>query len=1086
MNSLDSANLSPLQAIKQEIRAQASILREIIVAIQTSSKAADFLTVAIKSTQTLLEKIKNSEFAFLTPLLQNLERYFYTVQEGMSINQKHIETLSAIVAELMYLADLKTHQIEKPEYQKRLKALSEVKNKLRQFIHEYEVKHPVLTQKTFETHEEDLSPIKTEKIYLKESDSAIASLFLNDLPKQVQRLKENVETLKKTPESSAEASRSIQAIQTITQAAKIVQIDSLVELGKGLEEFFKTMEAQKLNWKEEIDLAISQALQFLDELSHISVNQLVSFIHEHAAELLRLTQQIRQLAESNLSFSSLEEESFKKDMHPKTVSHELYQETTFDASMFDLFSIELETQCKVFNQGLIDLEQKPKDQKLLESLMRAAHSIKGAARVVSLSPIVQLAHAMEDCFVAAQNQKLDISVTQIDQLLRSVDLLSRLSKVKTKELNSWLKEQHPLIETLIQEIAIPSSRLVESESKNIRKFTKQETIGLPPLPLIKVVKKEETKKVETKKAFQTAFNQDRVLRITAQNLNRLMGLAGESLVESRWLYPFGDSLQEFKNNLKDVAGLTDLLRDSLKKEQLNEETQVYLKELHQKLNEMRYHLSGRLNELDSFIRRHSSLSDRLYQEVINSRMRPFADGVEGFPRMVRDLAHQLGKRVKLEIEGKSTPVDRDILEKLESPLSHLLRNAIDHGIESPEERIAVGKSAEGVIKLEARHRGGMLAITVSDDGRGIDIEQLRQKILEKNLASQDMANRLTDAEILDFLFLPGFSTSASVTEISGRGVGLNVVQNTIQEVGGSVHIVFTPGKGMTFHLQLPLTLSVIRALLVEISGEAYAFPLARIDQAFLVNREEVEIIENRQFFHYEGQNIGLISAWQVLELDEPQFTVQRLPVIVVSDRTNSYGIVVDRLMGEKELVVQELDPRLGKIPDISAGALMEDGSPILIIDIEDIVLSIDNLLSGGRLTKIAYSSESQTSRPRKRVLVVDDSITVREVECRLLQNQGYEVETAVNGIDGWNAARIGHYDLIITDIDMPRMNGIELLRAIRSDPKLQHLPVMIVSYKEDEGDRIQGLEAGANYYLTKSSFHDATLIEAVKDLIGKP
>ena len=493
-----------------------------------------------------------------------------------------------------------------------------------------------------------------------------------------------------------------------------------------------------------------------------------------------------------------------------------------------------------------------------------------------------------------------------------------------------------------------------------------------------------------------------------------------------------------------------------------------------------------LGELENFIGRYSTLSDRLYEEVVNSRMRPFADGIEAFPRMVRDLGRELGKQARLEIVGQSTQVDREILEKLESPLSHLLRNAVFHGIETPEERKAAEKPAEGVIQLQARHKGGMLAITVSDDGRGIDVEQVRRLIVEKKYLTEEMAQRLTKWEVVDFLFLPGFSTSTDVTDISGRGVGLNIVQIFVQDVGGAVRISFKPGKGTRFHLQLPVTLSVIRSLLVEISGEAYALPLARIDQSFLVDRDKVEMIENRQFFHYEDQNIGLVSAWQILELEEPKLALHSLPVILISDRSNRYGLVVDRLIGEKELVVQDLDPRLGKVPNLMASSLLEDGSPVLILDVEDLVRSIDHLLKGGRLTQLAYLMQGGEAAARKRILIVDDSITVREMESRLLKNQGYDVETAVNGMDGWNALKTGRYDLIISDVDMPRMNGLELLKAIKSHPGFQNLPVMIVSYKSTEEERIKGLEAGADYYLTKSSFHDTTLVEAVIKLIGKP
>lgn len=928
---------SPTLALTmQEIKGQVAILREIIAALQTGQKATDIFSKAVQSSQMLVQLIKMGEFETLNPLIVNLVRYFESAENGMPVEENHIEILSAIMTELIHLTDLRGNKLEKclEDPQGNLVQLTDA---LKRVAHEFEAKGPIL---------------EGEK-----KESAKESIF----------------SPKKTFEEGEQ----------------------------------------------------------LPETTPI-----------------------------------------------------LSKETFFDSSMFDLFDIEIETQAKVLNQGLIDLERNQKDQALLESLMRAAHSIKGAARVVSLSPIVRLTHAMEDFFSAAQNQKVEIKVEQIDRLLQSVDLLTRLSKVNLKEINDWLLGQLPLIETLIREIeAYAVKESSEETKKNIKPLTDKESTKLPHPIVSKFMGKEKEKprKIETMKSFQTSFAKDRVLRITAENLNRLMGLAGESLVESRWLFPFEKNLLHFKNGLRSLESTLDLLRDHLRKEKLDEVSQHCLIDLHHQLNIILNDLSEHLGGLDNFIRRNSSLSDRLYQEVINSRMRPFADGVEAFPRMVRDLAHQLGKRVRLDIQGKATPVDRDILEKLETPLNHLLRNAVDHGIELPAERAAAGKPVEGVIKLEAHHRGGLLAITVSDDGRGIDIEQMRQKIIEKKLASVDVASRLTEAEIMDFLFLPGFSTSVRVTEISGRGVGLNIVQKAVQEVGGVVRSVPTLGKGITFHLQLPLTLSVIRALVVEISGEAYAFSLAHIDQILLADSDRIDNIENHQFIHTDNQNIALFPAWQILNLKEPQTTLKRFPVIILSDEHESYGLVVERLIGEKELVVQEFNSRFGKIPNISAGALMEDGSPVLILDIEDIIRSIT--LSKERLAKVGIKKENQGTNTKKRILIVDDSITVREVESRLLQNQGYNVETAVNGIDGWNAVRLGHYDLVITDIDMPRMNGIELLKAIKSDPKLQYLPVMIVSYKEE--DRIKCMEAKADYYLTKRSYQDAALIDAVNDLIGK-
>jgi two-component system sensor histidine kinase and response regulator WspE len=467
-------------------------------------------------------------------------------------------------------------------------------------------------------------------------------------------------------------------------------------------------------------------------------------------------------------------------------------------------------------------------------------------------------------------------------------------------------------------------------------------------------------------------------------------------------------------------------------------------------------------------------------------MRPFADGVEGLPRMVRDLARSLGRQVKLDIIGGTTQVDRDILAKLDAPLGHLLRNAVDHGLESPEARVAAGKSPEGRVRIEARHSAGALHIIVSDDGSGVDIEKLREAIVARKLTTRDASRALSEAELLEFLFLPGFTMKTTVTEVSGRGVGLDAVQDMVRQVRGTVRVSSQPGQGTRFQLQLPVTLSVVRTLLVEIAGEPYAFPLAYIVRTLKLSADKIDVLEGRQHFDFEGQRIGLVTARQLFAADAPAAADGDLSVIVVGDQQHAYGLVVDRFLGERELVVQPLDAQLGKIKDIAAGALMEDGSPVLIVDAEDMIRSMDKLASGGRLAAVQQGSAPASEKKRKRVLVVDDSLTVRELERKLLGNRGYEVEVAVDGMDGWNAARTGHFNLVVTDIDMPRMDGIELVNLITHDPNLKSVPVMIVSYKDRDEDRQRGLEAGAAYYLTKGSFHDETLLQAVVDLIGEP
>jgi two-component system sensor histidine kinase and response regulator WspE len=495
-----------------------------------------------------------------------------------------------------------------------------------------------------------------------------------------------------------------------------------------------------------------------------------------------------------------------------------------------------------------------------------------------------------------------------------------------------------------------------------------------------------------------------------------------------------------------------------------------------------------IEELEDFARRGEDLSGRMHHEVLKSRMQPLADALQGFPRMVRDVARQLGKRVEFRVDGETTGVDRDILDKLEAPLNHLIRNALDHGIEPPDERVAAGKRPVGTIRLEARHRAGMLQVTLADDGRGIDASRLRAKVVARGLAAPAMADRLSEAELLEFLFLPGFSTRDDVTELSGRGVGLDVVQSMVRDVGGVVRLTTQSGRGTRFALELPITRSVIRALLVEIAGEPYALPLNRIDRIVRLAEDEIQALEGRRHFVMDGQPVGLVEGAQVLDLPPVARAGRELPVVVVSDRSHRFGVVVDAFLGERDLEVRPLDPRLGKVPDISSASVLESGVPVLIVDVEDLVRSIDNLLGGRRLRSLRTADAAGAEAPRqaKRILVVDDSITVRELERQLLEAKGYAVDVAVDGVDGWNAVRGGRYQLVISDVDMPRMDGIALVRSIKGDPRLQATPVIILSYKEREEDRLRGLDAGADAYLTKSSFHDQTLLDTVFDLIGDP
>lgn len=731
-------------------------------------------------------------------------------------------------------------------------------------------------------------------------------------------------------------------------------------------------------------------------------------------------------------------------------------------SMMELFRLEVENQAALLTRGLLQLEHNPKDSAIYETLLRAAHSVKGAARIVDHSIAVELAHTMEDWFVAAQRGNLTVPKEQIDILLNGVDLLTQLAQ-ESPDANASKGDVEALLAALSASKA--SLDLPASSSVAAPRPSRSETAWTVPRP--------------------PGADSKRALRITTETLDRLQGLAGETLVASRWFDQYVATMTQLKSLHQGMSHSLDVLQDALAEGKQNERTAGHLLELVSKTAANQQALSKHLEEMESFDRRFMNLSHRLYEEALDCRMRPFGDGIEGFPRMVRDLARRFKKEIRLEINGHATPVDRDILERLESPLNHLLRNAIDHGIELPEERRQSHKPEAGTIRLEAQHRAGMLVILVADDGRGVDLETLRKIIVEKELARSEVAQRMNAQELLNFMFLPGFTMKHDVTEISGRGVGLDVVQSMVKEVGGTLHASTRPGHGMQIELQLPLTLSVMRALLVEIGGEPYAIPSSRITRVLKIPKGKIEVLEGRQFFSLGTRQIGLVTAHQVLGCEASGIGSEEISILLLGEANRMFGVVVDRFLEERELVVRPLDPRLGKIQDIVAAALMPDGSPVLIVDVEDLIRSIETMISGERLTQVTKFGAQGGVRKQKRILVVDDSLTVRELERKLLDSQGYSVEVAVDGMDGWNAIRTGHYDLVVTDIDMPRLDGIELVTMIKKDARFASLPVMVVSYKDRDEDRHRGLEAGADYYLTKGSFHEEALLQAVVDLIGE-
>ena len=740
-----------------------------------------------------------------------------------------------------------------------------------------------------------------------------------------------------------------------------------------------------------------------------------------------------------------------------------------DFSLFDLFRMEAEEQVRALQAGLIELEAGTATAATLESLMRAAHSIKGAARIVGLDAIVNLTHVVEDRFVAAQRGNA-LSSAEIDKVLTATDWLAKLQAVPEAETAGWFAENAPAIEEFTATFGAEAAPAAVTPSA-----APAEAVAAPPavppvapVPIVEL--QPESEPEEAIFAPQQVGNRrkrERQVRIGADRFDQILALASETLVASRTL---AEQAEELERHRRAIAKALQVIDDP-------ETTDVARAAALKELERQAVGLGTHVEDFDLVARANERTAESLYRTVLAGRLRPFSDGIVAASRLVRDTARDLGKQVKLEIVGENTRVDRDILERLEAPISHLITNAIDHGIETPAERIAAGKPAEARLRLYGRHENGRLVISVRDDGRGIYPAELRKRVVARNLVSAETAAGLSESELLEFLFLPGFSTRDAVSAVSGRGVGLNVVQSMVQEAGGSVVVQSQPGAGTVFRMTLPVTRSVVKVIRVQVEGELYAVPLVRIDRVAQMAVTVPEDVDAPTFepmqetVRYNGKELPVVQLATLLGLSSRPLPPGEIAVLICG----SVAFAVDKLVDEVELPVRRLDARLGKVPGVSAASLDENGLPLLILDVEDLIQT-----ALGR--PVSTSGGEVEGAPH--ILIVDDSHTVREMERRLLVRARYRVTTAQNGQEAWNLLRLNEYDLLISDVDMPQMNGIELVTKVRGNPRLGRMPVIILSYKDRDEDRQRGLEAGADFYLTKGDFQNENFRQAVVDLIG--
>jgi two-component system chemotaxis sensor kinase CheA len=551
------------------------------------------------------------------------------------------------------------------------------------------------------------------------------------------------------------------------------------------------------------------------------------------------------------------------------------------------------------------------------------------------------------------------------------------------------------------------------------------------------------------------------LRVDFDKLDTLLNLVGELVLAKARLHATSASLGAFG---RELDGELRRVRHRKGRLQLDE-----LERLGRILGELAADLSDGTSTVDH-------VSDDLRQQVMKLRMLPIARVFTKYGRTVRELAHGLGKLVRLELEGAETELDKVLVEQLDDPLLHLLRNAVDHGIEASAERAAAGKPEEGTIRLAARHQGNQIIVEITDDGAGIDPQKLRKKALASHLATPEELEEMDERGVLDLIFRPGFSTAARVTDLSGRGVGMDVVRSTIARLSGSIEIASVPGQGTTFTLKLPLTLAILQVLVVRAGGEDFALPLDAVVRSLSVSPAAVHRVYDRQvLLTGEAEPLPLIWLADALELDGAGLLAgpDELAVVVVHADGEPYGIVVDRLLGKREAVQKTLGELLGDVP-CAAGATLIDDRVAVVLDVVQVVQR--GLVRAPRVEPAPHTELSTprtepppSPRARARVLVVEDAEVVRETLRRVFEAHGCEVVTARDGAEALALVErdAAGFDLVSTDVIMPRLDGYELTRALRAGSRHKDVPIVMVTSRSEHIDRVRGFDAGVDEYLTK-------------------
>lgn len=757
----------------------------------------------------------------------------------------------------------------------------------------------------------------------------------------------------------------------------------------------------------------------------------------------------------------------------------------FDRSAFiSKFQEEATEYLQRLNEGVITLESDPGNRELIDQMLRDAHTLKGSARMVGLIEISDVAHRLEDIMVKIREGELQYVPKMSDSFFEALDMIVFLSENAGKELDAGVD-----LSALLERLSVVAGSEVQeaAEVTPVESDVASEPVDEPtPVPTPTKGRKQPAspkKAIHDEEKLQTRVQN--TVRVRTEQVDRLLNLVSEVVISQIKDEQRSRDLRSLQNLSNEVHQLWVRVRTSAANLESGVDGSINddLEALDDLLSEQRRRLVTIAKDYVDDTSRSASVVADLQERSMSLRMLPASTVFNTFPRSVRDLAKQFNKDVELEIEGGDTELDKKVLEEINDPLIHIMRNAVDHGIESVTDRVAAGKPEKGTIHLAARQEGDQIVIEISDDGAGIDPDKVRAAAVRKGYISQAEASSMSDREARYLIFEAGFSTSAIITEISGRGVGMDVVREfVVTKLKGSLDVQSELGKGTVFRLTIPLTLAIIRALLVRVGGQAFALPTASIEETLRIEPSEIIRVEGREVIRRQRRTIPLVRLRDVLGIEAIPVEGKKIPMVTVGFSGHRMGFLVDAFAGEQQIVIKTLGTHLRRVDNIAGVTILGAGEVIPILNVPDL-MNHARKLAGMRVRHDTVASKAESGP--KRILICEDSFTTRELERSIFEAAGYEVETAIDGALGLTKLREGmKVDAVVTDVQMPNMTGFELTRAIKSDDILKVIPVIIVTSLEREEEKAEGINAGADAYITKSVFNQDTLIDTVERLIS--